>query len=397
MKYKFPLIENIEQVLFAVDPQYFMVADRGDHKIVNYIYSSPETFPDIISEDDHVNIMRREFRGLIFDSKTGDIIRRPYPKFFNVGEKHETSISVLDVSQEHKILDKLDGSMICPYVVGDKEIWGTKMGFTDFSHDVADFVGRNVKYRDFSLDCINNGYTPIYEWMSPRNRVVIDYGPKERLVLTAVRNMRTGEFWSDSKMRCLSPVEVVGNVPGETLTQDFINKVRGVEGLEGFVIRFNSGHMIKIKADHYCQLHRVKSDIQYERGVVELILNEKIDDLKPLLPENDLERLEEYETALNSGISDSVNKILQLAYKLESDQISRKDFALNIAPSYQPYVNVVMFKLFGSNCPSPDLVRNMVKELILKNTIRNNKFEEFRKCDIFDSVPRWQTIMMDDE
>jgi len=55
------------------------------------------------------------------------------------------------------------------------------------------FIAQNPQYIDFARDCIGEGYTPIFEWCSNKNRIVLDY-PEDQLILTSVRHMITGEY-----------------------------------------------------------------------------------------------------------------------------------------------------------------------------------------------------------
>ena len=90
MKYDFPHIETFEDVEHAIDESLFYVAQRDGHIVVNYKFATNEVFPDIVENCDIAQI-RREFRGLIFDD-AGNLIRRPFHKFFNVGERLDTKI-----------------------------------------------------------------------------------------------------------------------------------------------------------------------------------------------------------------------------------------------------------------------------------------------------------------
>ena len=84
MNYKFPTIRHIDDVLpHLVGHDEFIVVDRGGWKAINYAVVTPESFWPL----DEGAIMRRECRGLIFDALTGEILRRPFHKFFNFGER----------------------------------------------------------------------------------------------------------------------------------------------------------------------------------------------------------------------------------------------------------------------------------------------------------------------
>jgi RNA ligase len=190
MRYQFPYIGHINDVLPAIqDSPEFIVAERDHFTVVNYMVAHPETFPEVTDVN---SAIRRELRGIIF-GKDGKVISRRLHKFFNVNERDETQQHLIDLSQPHVILEKLDGSMVTPIPVGDHLRWGTKMGITDVSMGAEAFVAAHPEYAEFAKWCQENNYTPIFEWVSRKQRIVIDY-PEDNLILIAVRNNTTGEY-----------------------------------------------------------------------------------------------------------------------------------------------------------------------------------------------------------
>lgn len=206
MNYEFPLIRNISDVLPAIDGRdEFIVAEKEGYTVINYNVMFEDTFPAIVDDlggwnttADKANqlaAIRRECRGIIFDSKTGDILRRPLFKFFNINERDETQLHNLDFSKEHWIDTKLDGSMIAVFMHEGELVYGTKMVAPDFHELVKKFVdASDVGYETFCRRVITKGYTPIFEFMHPQKRIVIDYGKEPALTLLAVRHMVSGQF-----------------------------------------------------------------------------------------------------------------------------------------------------------------------------------------------------------
>lgn len=206
MQYNFPDIEHISEVLKAIEGhQEFTVADRGNYTIINYNVVTDETFPDIKvsggtakmrAERSRINMLRRECRGIIFSNITGKVLRRPFHKFFNVNERTETQLSVLDFTKNHTVYEKLDGSMICPFFDpnNNNEIyWGTKMCAPDFHELVSNFIADKPKYLDFACNMLSKNITPIFEYCSRKKKIVIDY-PEDNLVLLAMRDMKSGRY-----------------------------------------------------------------------------------------------------------------------------------------------------------------------------------------------------------
>lgn len=218
MRYKFPKIRHINDVLPAIEGRdEFIVARREHFDVINYMVNLTDTFPavntvyitngdqqlagdlgDPIFETnaDYHAAIRRECRGIIFDKASGRILRRPLMKFFNLFEKDETQLSNLDFNLPHRVYTKLDGSFIVPFELGygsGNICFGTKMGATEVSAQVEDFVAKNTNYIEFSRWCISNDISPIFEWTSRKQRIVLDY-PEDQLTLLAARHMFTGEF-----------------------------------------------------------------------------------------------------------------------------------------------------------------------------------------------------------
>lgn len=192
--YQFPLIHTIDDVLPHIEGRSeFIVAEREFGTVINYVVSMADTF-DMTGPDDLTGAIRRECRGLKF-YPDGTIAARPFHKWFNINERDETQQHVIDLSRSHTIMEKLDGSMIHPMKVGNDVRWMSKMGTTDVALQAENFVDDNPKYLYFASWCINNQLTPLFEWCSRKQKIVIDY-PEDKLVLLAARNNITGEYLS---------------------------------------------------------------------------------------------------------------------------------------------------------------------------------------------------------
>lgn len=382
---KFSLIRNISDILPAIQGKdEFIVAEKEGYVVVNYNVMFEDTFQDSeesgISEQESLyRYLRREARGIIFDSKTGDIVRRPFHKFFNVNEREETQDHVVDLSRPHAILEKLDGSMIAPFIVNGQMIWGTKMGATDVAKPVEQFVAAHPQYVEFANKFIRLGWTPIFEWCSRKQRIVLDY-KEDQLVLTAMRKRETGFYAYHETLQHLG---VVYNIPvvrafePQTDMKAFLEYVAGLEDLEGFVVRFDDGHMVKLKCHWYLQIHRAKEAILQDRNIVELILDEHLDDVKAHLPAEDRDRLTKFENDFNLAISKIVAKIFAEHLALRISFMDRKTFAVDHAHKHDSFIRPILFRIFDNESGQGD-----IRELVV-NTIRNNlsktaKYEAIR-------------------
>jgi RNA ligase len=194
MHYAFPEIRHIEDVLPHIEGrEEFVVAERDFGTVINYVVAMADTF-DMTGPDDLGGAIRRECRGIKFHPN-GEIAARPFFKFFNTGEREETQPHRIDMSQPHVIMEKRDGSMIHPMMVNGYIRWMTKMGITEVAMQAEKFVAKNIKYKDFAAWCIKEKLTPIFEWTSPFNQIVLPY-ENDQLTLLAVRENVGGKFLS---------------------------------------------------------------------------------------------------------------------------------------------------------------------------------------------------------
>ena len=395
MNYAFPKIEHIHDVLWAIkDSPEFIVAEKDGYKVVNYVVATHDTFPDINLEvegdsvptffdsvKDVVGAMiRRECRGLVFDMD-GKLINRRYHKFFNVNERDETAIHKIDWSRPHVILEKLDGSMVSPCYVNGHLRWMTKMGITDTSMEAEAFVASRPDYAELAAYYLDNGFTPIFEWCSNKNRIVLDY-PEDRLVLTAMRENASGNYLLQDALEAIGrrygiPV-VMTYVFTSMSLQDVVESIRQMGDIEGVVVRFDDGHMVKIKSDWYVRIHKVKSLLGQERDVVALILNNELDDMLPVLPREDVERVEKFQNILMNALFYEACS-LEAQVKLYTNKCDRKTFALEHAPEINSVVRGMIFQFWDKECDE-HLTYQAIVAMILKHCGSNASYEKVKEA-----------------
>jgi RNA ligase len=198
-------------------------------------------------------------RGLVLDNE-GNVVAKPFPKFFNY-EEHKPE----DIPNEYfEIYEKVDGSLGIFFYYGDEWHMATRGSFT--SEQAIKGMGIANKY-NYNKICVP-GYTYLFEIIYPENRIVVDYGKEERLVLLGVMNRRGEEF------------------PYEEMVDDgwdIVNRYDGVNDYtklkemisndaEGYVIRFSNGMRMKIKGTEYVRLHRILTNFS-NKDIWELLKN----------------------------------------------------------------------------------------------------------------------------
>lgn len=369
MNFDPPVIDNINQVLPVIkDNPAFIVKDKGWFTVIDYVYMSDKLFHDPIE---------RECRGIKFCSLTGKVLARPYHKFHNLGEREAFAHDKVDLRQPHVVLDKLDGSMVhtCASKLGIYLM--TRMGITPVAEKADAFLNKNqIKYSYLfnTLGVIN--YTYIFEYVGPGNKIVLDY-KEEDLILTAIRHNFLGTYVSHEQLKIFGKafgINVVNNYPIDPdfkLTlKDLDENVKLAFGVEGAVVRFESGEMVKIKSDEYCRKHHSKELASSFKGLVNLITSNTLDDILPQLDEPHLSKVKAYAAKLDLYISETSKLVGQVVK--ESRGLEQKDFAVNVVSKYHSGLSPLLFNVRKGDTPYLAVVNG-----IRKNASTNAKLSEY--------------------
>jgi len=386
MNYTFPIINNIDDVLPHIKGrEEFRVMDKGWYSVINYMVNLDDTFPAVNIAGGSVKMrkvrtlestIRRECRGLIFDIN-GTLISRPYHKFFNIGEKQETHLNKVNLNEPHDILEKLDGSMIRPIPTLDGFRLATKAGVTDVAMNAENFIVDKPHYSAFINKCIQKRTTPIFEWVSRKNRIVIDY-PEDNLILTAIRHLNTGEYVLYDNMRQYAeswniPVVKAIASDGTAIITDIVENIRKWEDEEGAVFRFNSGYMCKIKADDYVLRHKSKEAIGQEKNILKIIIEDSVDDLVPILTPEDANRLREFERVFWMYVNDVGTDIHDKYKGLDHGQ-DQKEYARLVIAETPKNLHNFMFSL-RRKIPIRDLIVEQIrKSLSAQKTVNESRW-----------------------
>lgn len=367
MDFEPPFIENIKEVLPVIkDKPAFVVKDKGWYTVIDYMYMDNGMFDDPIE---------RECRGLKFDTKTGKLIARPYHKFHNLNERPAYATDKVDLTRPHVILDKLDGSMVhtCPSSMGIYLM--TRMGVTQVAEAADKFLCANpVKYSRLLNALPIDDYTYIFEYVAPTNKIVLDY-EKEDLILTAIRHNQNGtyvfhdELVALGKMSGVKVVPIANDPEFKLTTEELAESVSLASGTEGVVVRFDTGEMIKIKADEYVRKHRSKDLIGSPKGIIGLIVDNNIDDVLPQLDDKVAEQAREYSEKITAELKALAFAANQYC-KVRTD-LPQKDFALGVQKDIPKPMQSVLF-LTRRGCDAFEETVNLVR----KNLGTNKRTEE---------------------
>jgi len=371
MNYAFPIIRHLDDVLPHIEGRdEFIVAEREGYTVVNYVVAMADTF-DMTDADDLGCAIRRECRGLIFD-RDGNLMSRPFHKFFNINEREETQAHLLDLNVlfDHVIMEKMDGSMIRPLLVDGYLRLGTKMGVTHVAMQAEEWLAaQDPLLKEWLRKCVEDGVTPIFEWISPFNQIVLAYEEAD-LVYLGTRDNATGAYVMDTSCP-FTVVPQYGRVTGNL--GSYIDRQRSAEGREGDIIRLADGHMLKVKNDWYVRIHKTLDRIVFDRNIVNLILNEEVDDVLPMLPKVQADRVREFERRFSERLHTVINDYDRYWNLVVANGLDRKRYAQEWMPtikSNDPFAAAYVFGRFQGKDG-----RQMILDHIEKNITTNVKWD----------------------
>ncbi|MFE2994117.1 RNA ligase [Nocardia sp. NPDC059246] len=193
-------------------------------------------------------------RGLVVDD-SGTVVARPFRKFFNDTEYRGEHLPDLDLDAPVEVTDKMDGSLGVLFMYDDQPVIATRGSFESPQAKWAtEFFTLNYASRYELLDlviCADSTY--LVEIIYPENRIVVNYGFSDLVLLGRVGNA-DGVFTPAEQVDW--PGRKVQRFEYATLREALAAPVR--DNAEGFVIRYlNSDLRVKIKLDEYIRLHRI--------------------------------------------------------------------------------------------------------------------------------------------
>lgn len=292
-------------------------------------------------------------RGLILDNYM-HVVARPWKKFFNFGE-HPLLFST-DTPVE--VTDKKDGSLGILYrhpMTGDYRI-ATRGSFLSDQAIHATKVWDN-KYSHIAQPW--DGVTFLFEIVYPDNRIVLDYGELDDLILLgAVHNQYGWYYGPNEAAGMLNWTGPVTEVFEYRTTNDCFKVHRS--NAEGLVIRAGS-EMVKLKQEDYVALHKLVTGLN-ERAVWErLKAGETRDSICASLPDE------------FHGFVDKVADELETKFN-EIYHSSHVDYCkvLNIMPGKSSMSKADWRKMFASHAvkmPNYDLIFNYLDNRPVQESI----------------------------
>ncbi|MBE9117751.1 T4 RnlA family RNA ligase [Lusitaniella coriacea LEGE 07157] len=329
---------------------YISVGECGDLRIFNYTAKA--------QFEGRWNYLETVSRGLILHAKTGEVVARPFDKFFNWGERNRfTSAPIKSVTE------KMDGSLGILYRLEGKYRIATR---GSFDSEQAIWATQFLEH-NYDLSGLPSEITLLFEIIYPGNRIVVDYRGREDLVLLAMRNRVTGEYYP------WQAVETIAENYGISLPAVYTfdtpeQLIRGTETLntnsEGWVVEFLDGQRFKFKGEEYCKLHKLISGLSFKK-TLEQIANGTFGEWKNGVPDEFLDEVNAWSNKIQGVVEEieaQVEGVFQLAPKN-----TRKEFALWAMKNHKSISSYLFAKLDGRP------LKPLVYKLAFQDSLQENK------------------------
>lgn len=318
------LYNNLMNLVNASDAFYFVDQKVGStvYRVFTYRLAS---FADFQLVD------ALECRGHTFNMSVEppSLVCLPPNKFFNYGE-HIGWGTEIDLQDVDYVMDKLDGSLIST-VVSDGILLKSKTSFTSQqAGEATDLINsaQHVDFKEKIMQAVNSGHTVNFEFTSPTNQIVIGYN-EPRLTVLNVRSNVDGSYWKyDQLVDFFGADNVVKKIEFNTSTAAFIEAVSDMTGVEGVIIKFNNGLMVKHKTNAYAHLHHLKDNVNNPRRLWEACVNELGDDLRASFVDDQisLKKIIAYEELAARTYNEILN-IIEAFYAVNKS-LDRKSYAI---------------------------------------------------------------------
>lgn len=314
-----------------IDEKYISMQKHPELDLFIYNYTQKAQFDQVWNNE------TMQCRGLILDGQKR-VVSRPFPKFFNYQEIIDKGGQI--PAEDFIVTEKMDGSLGVSYFVPTDMAMriATRGSFVSDQAFKAQQIF-NKKYQDLHW---NSAYTYLFEIIYPENRIVVDYGRMEDLVLLAVIDTYTGEEfpyeklleWYDGKLPIVKKYDAI---------RDFSN-IEQRPNSEGYVIAFpSSKQRMKIKFEEYVRLHRLITGVNKRRIWDILRSGGDLSELLDRVPDEFFKWVKDSVDDLNNQFKEIREEAGKVYVELIESTTSRKEFALEAQK--HPRVRAFLFMM----------------------------------------------------
>jgi T4 RnlA family RNA ligase len=284
-------------------------------------------------------------RGLVTDDK-GNVVARPFKKFFNIEEGKHTPTSEFDVYA------KMDGSLGILFNYEGEWVMATRGSFT--SDQAIKGMEMLSKY-DYNR--LNKGYTYLFEIIFANNRIVCRYSFEDVVLLGVIEtstgyevNIYDGE--NDVRLRNL-----INNLGFQVVKKyDGIKDYSVLKGMirddeEGYVVRFSNGDRMKVKGEEYLRLHKIMTNVSTTAIWEVLSSGGNMDDLLKDVPDEFYKKIKEYVKQLRYqywSVQEHAGKYFDNLYESYDRELPEKAKYAEWVKQFDKHLHPILFRMYDN-------------------------------------------------
>lgn len=307
------------------------------------------------------NWFERNSRGLILDGTTGEIVARPFRKFFNYGQDEPApDAKIADITE------KMDGSLgILLHRKGEWYVATRGSLFSDQAQWATAWWRQHVTIpSDFE------GITLLFEIIYPGNRIVVNYGDYEGLVLIGVVRNRDGVTGT---YRYLTEIAERLNLRTPR-TFDFTDWQQMIDAAavlsvndEGWVVRMSDDERYKIKGSAYKVAHRIMTGVTFSR-VLEAVTAGDFERMIEGVPDEFLGHVRAWQDEIEDTVKEITRDVLDFNSNSpfpildRSLRESRKDYALWMQRDVPKHLHGYMWANYDGKDLRPLILKGAFKD-----------------------------------
>jgi RNA ligase len=225
----------------------------------------------------------RQCRGIVFDFY-GNLLAKPFPKFFNYGQ-HPESTKLPD--RRYTATEKKDGHLGIIFEYKDKLYITTRGSFTSPTVAIAQQMLEEYIKNNNWQDSFCDDVTVLVEILHPKTRVYTDYQEFKDFILIGAYSRSKLNDYNFTDLQILSEklqLPLVRIKRGKTIADLLaLIKNKEIKNQEGFVIHFDNDLRVKLKFESYIGL-MVADKLSY-KYLMQRAISGNLDRMLETLPE----------------------------------------------------------------------------------------------------------------
>jgi T4 RnlA family RNA ligase len=338
-----------------VEAGYLICSKHNSLPLTIYNYSQKTQY------ESYWNEITLACRGLVLDDN-GQIIARPFAKFFN-----STEVASQIPNEPFRVYEKMDGSLGIFFWYEGYPVFASR---GSFNSDQA-IRGWKILKSKYNVNELKQFHTYMFEIIYPENRIVVDYGDMEDVVMLGVIHTQSGDEIERHTVE-KDYAECFNLVIDYNITDSWAHlKTLNEPNKEGYIIHFKSGFRVKVKHEEYVRLHRIITNISNLDIWKCLKFEESFDELLEKVPDEFYKWVKQVETDLRFKHTEIVNSAIaehnKIVYELKD--ASQKEYAevIKAKENKSLLFSIHSGKLYRLNSEAWDMIRPTWSKPFMKN------------------------------